>query len=707
MRKFLTRRLSDNAILENSGVKNKGLTVPQLDKKSIPGQSPRAKIQLLILGLIIVGMITVAGNVSLAVNKSGVEKEVDGCFTHDISIGPVFYIFPNYIVLNNIIIRQTQASSKDSSFVLSKMVLRFSFREMLFNGFLNVSKVTMYPSEVNYYALSRFLEDNFQEILEIIRNSPGNDITIRIKETLLDFDRKGQPDYIAMELLLKIQDDYMEGTGFFRADQYSFSGPKAGKVQRIAQGWPLWYRLESRLKPDGLEIDRLIFKSGNLHSKLWGSIRGGIVKINGFTFMNTAKKHFDKEEYSSSRYFKDFPDDEELSNVDTYILDINGRVKLDFPEITIEKFNFTLNNIPVSLQGNVSLADPLSVDAELSFYGAHVSGGKKPFFKKADISLSGTWKDQVFNANGETYIDFIDHKDLSLSPESAQIGFQGLSFYFDRHKRPNIDLANVEIVYWTNKNEHKISVRDVKTAGNTKMEGLKLVEVDAPFYGGSLNGRIWIDPAQSPSKVTSLIVLTDVDTDAMEELLIHFAKFNGRMSSKMNFTNIPRLNLSGDITVYDGTLTDFAFFNWLGDSFRLPDLKAIDFGRASARFSINNEHIQLRDIRLKTEDVRIGGYFDVDSKNLVSSKLFLALSQDLLRESPKFKPVLKMFEDDDHHLGFDFQLSGNMSAMNFQWLPSEVKRKIQARIPDFIERMIERDVDAMMDPTPGRSKGRN
>ena len=104
--------------------------------------------------------------------------------------------------------------------------------------------------------------------------------------------------------------------------------------------------------------------------------------------------------------------------------------------------------------------------------------------------------------------------------------------------------------------------------------------------------------------------------------------------------------------------------------------------------------------------MRISGYFDFDNEGLVSSKLFLALSQDLLRRSPKFKPVLKMFEEDEPYLGFDFQLSGNMSAMNFQWLPSEVKSKIQARIPDFIERSIERNVDAMMEPSSRRRKKR-
>ncbi len=105
----------------------------------------------------------------------------------------------------------------------------------------------------------------------------------------------------------------------------------------------------------------------------------------------------------------------------------------------------------------------------------------------------------------------------------------------------------------------------------------------------------------------------------------------------------------------------------------------------------------MRDIYLQSDDVDIRGYFTLDGKSLVSSKLSLALSQSLLRKSSKFKPVLKMFADDPSDLGFDFQLSGNLGKMNFQWLTSDAKQKIQKRIPDFIERMIERDVDAMME----------
>ena len=61
---------------------------------------------------------------------------------------------------------------------------------------------------------------------------------------------------------------------------------------------------------------------------------------------------------------------------------------------------------------------------------------------------------------------------------------------------------------------------------------------------------------------------------------------------------------------------------------------------------------------------------------------------------------MKTYKKEDAHLNFDFRLSGNIGAVNFQWLPSEVKRQIQGQIPDFIERKIEQNIDDMMAPSP-------
>ena len=662
----------------------------------------KAKIKVLVLIFACIVIITIAGNISLAVNKNAIDQGVAGYFEQDLFVGSVFYIFPNNIILKDITVKRRMLSSDRSPLILPKISVRFFFWSFLFKGGLHVSDVTLYPSKMNYYALSQFLENNIQEILEIIKNSSGNDIRIRIKETLLDFDRKGTPDYIAMELFLVMQKGTIEGMGYFRADQYEATNEDGDKIQRIAKGWPLWVKWKGQLKSDGAVVDYLIFKSGNMYSKLWGSIRSGLMKVNGFMFMDTTKQGAAETDITLSRYFNNFSVDNEMPNIDVYVLDIDARVNLAFPDIEIERFNFSLNNIPITSNGKISLLDPPTWNGDLSFRHSRLESNQDVFFERADVHLTSVWKDKVLSSNGQININFIERSDLSYSPENAKITFTGLKYYFDRQKRATVDLTRGDIAYWINANEHRVTIHDFKAIADTHMEGLKNIELSALLYNGSLSGDVLFDSTQTPSRIISHITLNDVDTNALEELLVHFAKFNGRMTSTMEFTNVPQLNLSGYITMSDGQMTDFNFFNWVADSFRLPALKAIDFKKASAQFSINKEYIQMRNIRLKTDDVDIKGYFGIDHQNLVSSEITIALSQKLLSKSSKFKSVLKIFDEDDSHLNFDFRLSGSIDTMNFQWVPSEVKKKIQTRIPNFIERQIERNIDSLMESKAGK-----
>ena len=666
--------------------------------KKLIRQTARAKFKLLILAFAFIGVIMVAGNISLAVNRDALDQGFAETFEHDMSVGPVFYIFPNRIILKDITIKKDDSLPSRSSLVFPEVAVRFFFWDFLFDRGLRVSDVTLFPSTINYYAASQFLEDNYQKILEIIRNSSGEDIKVRVKETLLDFDRKGNPDYVAMELSLAVKGDSIEGAGYFRTDQYSDPNSGNDKDQHVVKGWPLWYKWKGQLKSDGIAFDHFILKSENMYSKLWGSVRSGLMKVNGFLFMDTTIQNSSKNEFSLSRHFKNFSTDDEMPNIDIYVLDIDGQMNFSFPEIKIDRFNFALNNIPVTMKGDISILDTPTLNADLIFRHSLSHVDQNQFFEKADVHLTSTWKDQVLRSNGTMDIQFMKHGDLSFAPEDAQLIFSDLQFRFDRSKRPVINLALSDLTYWTDTNEHRILIRDLKAVTDTQREGLKIVEFSAPFYDGSLTGKMRFDSTQTPTRVTSHIELNNVDTDTLEELMIHFAKFNGTMSSSMEFTNVPYLNLSGEVTIADGQMTDFNFFNWVADSFRLPVLKAIDFKRASARFMINKNDIQLRDIRLTSEDVGIEGYFDIDHQNLVESEITLSLSKDLLGVSPKFKPVLKIFNEDDSHLNFDFRLSGNVDAMNFQWMPSPVKTKIQTRIPDFIERKIERNIDSLREP---------
>jgi hypothetical protein len=54
---------------------------------------------------------------------------------------------------------------------------------------------------------------------------------------------------------------------------------------------------------------------------------------------------------------------------------------------------------------------------------------------------------------------------------------------------------------------------------------------------------------------------------------------------------------------------------------------------------------------------------------------------------------------DINPLRFDFKVSGYATALNVQWADSEVKKEIQSRVPDFIERIVEDRIQRSIDET--------
>jgi hypothetical protein len=94
----------------------------------------RTKLRLLISGIIVIGVITAAGNIFLAVDRGAIDKAVKGYFTHEISLGRMIYVFPDRIFLKNIVIHKPAASPEKTEFTLSKMAVRFSLRRLIFGG---------------------------------------------------------------------------------------------------------------------------------------------------------------------------------------------------------------------------------------------------------------------------------------------------------------------------------------------------------------------------------------------------------------------------------------------------------------------------------------------------------------------------------------------------------------------------------------------
>ena len=99
---------------------------------------------------------------------------------------------------------------------------------------------------------------------------------------------------------------------------------------------------------------------------------------------------------------------------------------------------------------------------------------------------------------------------------------------------------------------------------------------------------------------------------------------------------------------------------------------------------------------LDATDVKIEGYFRLKENDLVSSKMFLSLRSNLLQKSPRFTPLLRLINAKQELIKFNFQLSGNLHGMNFQWLKSGFKDDLQKAIPNFAKRGFEEKIEKVI-----------
>lgn len=652
------------------------------------------KIWLLPAGLavfIIVGSVIVNG--FLYVTKNRVEQETWRNLGHPLSIEDIFYLFPNQIVLKNVVLAENFPSAgrqADHLFKTPKLIIKFSLGEALVRRHFSIRAVTLAQPDIKYRPLADFLHTYTKEILRILDQLTLNDIQVRAKNIAMSLEFSDKvTDTAVMDFTLAIKGKDVNVTGSV--------SPKNEAEQSLR------FQLRGKAELKGLFLKEVVVERYDFYAKSWGDINFGRLQLNGFALLDTLAKPDNLKKISKNQRLKAIinrlkrnphADDNRRLDPNVYILDIGCRAKLAFPQTEIEAFVFTVNNVPVSLKGTVALDKPISLDVTGSIFASLYPAQT---FKRADLSLSAVFRDKTIDTNGNIKINFMDSGE-AVPFQEININFKNNVLSVVPGPRLKFQLAQGEMAYLINQNPHLIQLQDI-TAYLNFLNPLKLVSFHSSFYDGQFDGKVWIDNSQFPVKVNGTFILKNTEANQLDMLLDHFAKIHGKVFSQIYFTNDPAVALKGKIAIQDGHFKEFEFFKWLADNFVLESLRNVAFQKASADFTVDMQKAGLYNINLVSDDIKVGGSFAVDRDKLVSSKLSLMFSRDLLETSFKFRPILA--RQNEENFGFDFQLSGRQQAMNFQWLDSVLKQNIQSWIPNFIERRIERNIDeSLQQPVP-------
>ena len=651
---------------------------------------------------VILVLVTVSFNLSLQKSKNLISKAADKYFTQEFTLENLFYLPPNFIILKNLSFVESSQSQKRIIFI-PIILARFSLREFLIKNRIFILDARCYQPEMNYHRVREFIRKNADQVVAFIRNLPKQDIKFYINEAVLDLTKdKSSSEYLTICFSLMLKGNSLSGYGTISKDREVFFVNRGKRIRQTTRSLPLRYTFGGDIINRGIFLKNLELMRENLHLKLWGNASENFIQLKGFTFIDSMFKEY---AYKSPAFdiiekiifflhgLRAPASTGGAPTADIYILDINCQANLVFPILHIADLKFSLNNIPISIKGDILLLEPISLNLKFFSHPDDVERARLKNVKEIKIELTGALKDRFFKGDGILQLDFLQKEKTSAPLKKIGISFKELELDLDKYLNPGVHLQTADIVSETESNIYKISLNDFHASLFLENTRFKLIKFRSLLYDGFLEGQSRIDMALFPPKITSTMNVKDVSANKLEGLIAHFSKVFGRLVSQIYFSNYPDLNLKGSLLVRDGYLLNFEFFKWLANLFHLPSLTKIDFNTASSNFSVNTFGASLHDIDLYSQDVKLGGFFGLGENDFVTSKLSLTLSRKTMKESEKLKPLLKLLGEELIPLTFDFQLSGSLHGMNFQWLQSEFKSRLQSSIPNFMQRKFEKNLE--------------
>jgi hypothetical protein len=328
------------------------------------------------------------------------------------------------------------------------------------------------------------------------------------------------------------------------------------------------------------------------------------------------------------------------------------------------------------------------------------NNSKSPLKNINLIASVSSHKDNSFKINSILRIDFPEKDNMQVPIEKIKINLKNLTISSKEPAVLNIKTKELNIFCKTTSNTYTINLKEARAKLNNLGNNSRLLRFSSLFYDGSLEGRSQIAFKRFMPIINTSLNIKEADTNEMGQISIHFPELSGKLSSWIFFNNYPQPTFKGKLLISNGTLNNSDFFKWLGGIFNLPSLKKMAFRLLSSEFIADNSEFSLNNMRLDSDHVKLKGNFKIGENDLVSSKVSLAFATILLEKSRNFTPLLNLLDNKPEFLDFNFQLSGNLRKMNFQWLRSDFKDELQKKIPNFVKRGLEKKAQSMFDSIP-------
>lgn len=396
----------------------------------------------------------------------------------------------------------------------------------------------------------------------------------------------------------------------------------------------------------------------------------------------------------------DFRVDMNISDANLKVLDslklskINTDLVWDNKGLRSDSISMLIDNSPANLSLDISKEGTKSI-INLGFFSKSLDvlddfkvdfqGGLANNILEGNIGIAfqRKYEEKTFNRDLRFEKFYLDLTDFSFTGGSVQIKLGEV-----------VDAVSAEA-------EKKENIRRLtlnQLTGNMSMtsEGLEIYNLEGDFYGGTLKSDASFKSTDNNLYYNSKIILKNVDTaDLVEEFLYEEYNLSGLLSGSIILNSKLRENITGDIQIIDGELTNNAVLIAISDFFAMSSLKSVAFSNLKIIFyKIWNQYDAK--ISLFSQDVSI--YLDNKSSagESLDGYLLVKISTVLMDESPRFTRLFKHIGYKEPTVYFPFQLKGYFEKPRIEWLENEFKDKIEVFLPESNKKLLQEALNSLV-----------
>ena len=345
------------------------------------------------------------------------------------------------------------------------------------------------------------------------------------------------------------------------------------------------------------------------------------------------------------------------------------------------------------MSGEVKITDSFEYDVSSDAYFSKSNNDMKKSIDDMSVQLKGTVGKGIFLSDVNVTADYKKESKVSEYADSSGIAFSDISIDINTYPKFVFKAEKINIFSVNNNVLQEVALNKSQAEVDMMTKDGININIDSELFGGKILANININRKNKENVSNAIINFKEVDISKIDGLSYDFSKLEGKLNSRISITNYPNLAIQGDLDINDGYLTNTIFLDWLSEYFDIPGIKSIEGYDLGIKFNINKKSLDIFYVKLASKKIGLDGYFKLREYAKVSSEFRLGFDRNTMKESKRFRSLLKRIKDDRQLVAFDFRLLGDINKINFQWMQSEFKEAATGVIPKFIKRKIERKIE--------------